>query len=312
MNISTFGSRVAARIFPFLVCIALAACAPKGPKYGVAVIPGGVPLTPEHTLSPGDEFEIRFPFSPEFNDRTVVGQDGRVSLQRIGEVVVGGLTVPEATARLKERFAKTVRYPELSLTIRAYAPEVVYVDGWVNRVGLLRSEMPLTLARALSRAGGMKPGARTDDILILRRDRDGNVRPVSAALGGFAGAGRPDQDPMLKSFDVVYVPKGPIAEVGEFVNSYVKTIPFSVSYGWARRRPPARSCRRESSTHRRRRGPRQWRRLKRAASREASTRARTAASRRQVSPSSRPSQRSGRKRRWKAATATCVFAAETQ
>lgn len=230
MNFSTFGSRVAARIFPFLVCIALAACAPKGPKYGVAVIPGGVPLTPEHTLSPGDEFEIRFPFSPEFNDRTVVGQDGRVSLQRIGEVVVGGLTVPEATARLKERFAKTVRYPELSLTIRAYAPEVVYVDGWVNRVGLLRSEMPLTLARALSRAGGMKPGARTDDILILRRDRDGNVRPVSAALGGFAGAGRPDQDPMLKSFDVVYVPKGPIAEVGEFVNSYVKTIPFSVSY----------------------------------------------------------------------------------
>jgi protein involved in polysaccharide export with SLBB domain len=229
MKISIFRSRVAARAFVVLVCIALAACAPKEPKYGAGVIAGGAPLAPEHTLSPGDEFEIRFPFSPEFNDRAVVGQDGRVSLQRIGEVVVGGLTVPEATARLKERFAKTVRYPELSLTIRAYAPEVVYVDGWVNRAGLLRSEMPLTLARALSRAGGMKPGARTDDILILRRDPEGNVRPVSAALGGFAGAGRPDQDPMLKSFDVVYVPRGPIAVVGEFVNSYVKTMPFSVS-----------------------------------------------------------------------------------
>ena len=222
----------------FIVClgvaVALAACAPRIPKYdasaGPAAIPGGMPLTAEHTLSPGDEFEVRFAFSPELNDRAVVGQDGRIALQRIGEVVVGGLTVPEATARLRQRYGREIRDPELSLTIRSYAPEVVYVDGWVNRVGLIRSTMPLTLARALAQAGGMKSGARTEDILILRRDNEGNVRPASAALGGLAGAGRPDQDPMLKSFDVVYVPKGPIAEFGEFVNNYVKNLPFSASY----------------------------------------------------------------------------------
>ena len=212
----------------------LAACGPSGPRLASLetgeAVPGGVPLTAEHTLSAGDQFEIRFPFSPEENDRVTVGMDGTVAPKLVGTVQVGGLTVAEATARLKERYAGRLKSPELSIVMRRYAPEMVYVDGWVGRPGLIRSDIPLTLSRALARAGGMKTGAKTGDILIMRHDPNGGVYTYSAAapVGGYGGYGA--EDPLLKSFDVVYVPQTPIAAVAEFAKQYYTNLPFSATF----------------------------------------------------------------------------------
>jgi polysaccharide export outer membrane protein len=180
---------------------------------------------PEHTLSPGDVFEIRFAFSPDLNDRVTVGEDGTVSPKFVGSVIVGGLSVPEATARLKPLYAKRIRDPELSLTVRLYAPEVFWVDGDVARPGIIRSALPLTLQRAVTQAGGAKPGAATGDILVIRRDETGAVRAYQAALAPLPGS----TDPLLKSFDVIYVPKTVIGSVNDFLATYAKGLPFSTS-----------------------------------------------------------------------------------
>jgi protein involved in polysaccharide export with SLBB domain len=215
------------------LALMLAACAPSGPKLaglapGGAIVEGGVPIAPEHTLSAGDQFEIRLPFAADYNDRLTVGMDGTVAPKGIGSVQVGGLTVAEAAARLKERYAKLLKGPELSITMRRFEPELVYVDGWVAKPGLIRSEVPLTVARALAQAGGMKTGAKTGAILILRHDSDGGVHPYEVALGSYAGAGA--EDPLLKSFDVVYVPQSPIAAVADFAKQYYANVPFSASF----------------------------------------------------------------------------------
>ena len=180
---------------------------------------------PEHTLSPGDVFEIRFAFSPDLNDRVTVGEDGTVSPKFVGSVIVSGLSVPEATARLKPLYAKRIRDPELSLTVRLYAPEVFWVDGDVARPGIIRSALPLTLQRAVTQAGGAKPGAATGDILVIRRDETGAVRAYQAALAPLPGS----TDPLLKSFDVIYVPKTVIGSVNDFLATYAKGLPFSTS-----------------------------------------------------------------------------------
>lgn len=224
------------------LALLLAACAPAGPRLGdlapsgaLDVPGGGVPLAPEHTLSAGDEFEIRLPFDPEHNDRVTVAMDGTVAPKAIGTVAVGGLTIPEAAGRLKAAYARVLKAPQLSLTMRRYAPEVFYVDGWVRHPGLVRSDVPLTVARAVAQAGGMKTGAKTSDILILRHDADGTVHTYSAALGNFAGAGA--EDPLLKSFDVVYVPQTPIEAVADFARQYYTKVPFSASYNLTPQQP---------------------------------------------------------------------------
>ncbi len=212
-----------------LLLAPLGGCAPAAPDLaGPGVFPGGVPVTAEHVLAPNDELEIRFPFYPDLNDRVVVGPDGRLSLQLINTVAVGGLTVGQATKLLNERYAKAIRDPQATITLRAYAPQEVFVNGWVNNPGLVRSDVPLTVSRALAQAGGAKSGAHTDDILILRRSADGKLYYYQVALGNFAGAG--GEDPLLKSYDVVYVPQTIFASLQDFLTNYVKNVPFYFEY----------------------------------------------------------------------------------
>jgi polysaccharide biosynthesis/export protein len=207
----------------------VAACAPSAPNLtGPEVVAGGVPLTSEHVLSPGDEFELRFPFYPDLNDRVTIGPDGRLSLQLINTAALGGLTVAEATKLLNERYAKVIREPQATITVRAYAPQQIYVDGWVANPGLVRSDMPLTVSRAIAQAGGTKSGAQTGGILVLRRTPDGVVHYYQVAQGNYGGAG--GEDPLLSSYDVVYVPKNLFGSIQDFLANYVKNIPFYVSY----------------------------------------------------------------------------------
>jgi len=213
-----------------LVLGSLAACTPAAPKLTAEAVPGGVPLTSEHVLAPGDEFEVRFPFFPDLNDRVIIGPDGRLSLQLINTVAVGGLTVAEATKRLNERYARVIHDPQVSVTMRTYAPEEIFVDGWVANPGLVRSDVPLTVSRAVAQAGGTKTGAHTDAILVLRRTPDGIVHYYQIALGNYAGAGVSTEDPLLSSYDVVYVPQGVLGSISDFLANYVKNVPFYVNY----------------------------------------------------------------------------------
>jgi protein involved in polysaccharide export with SLBB domain len=231
-------------LLAMLLVALLAGCgagAPSGPMLGpggippAGVIAGGVPLVPEHTLSPNDQIEIRFPFDPDFSQKATIGADGYVSPKLVGPVLLGGLTVPQATARLRQAYAAKLHSPELWVTMQSYAPEAVYVDGWVARPGLIRSEVPLTLERAIARAGGAKTGAKTGDILLIRRDAKGRLHTVKVTLGDYGGAG--GQDPLLKSFDIVYVPKTAIAAVTDFIGQYSKNLPFSATFNIIKQSP---------------------------------------------------------------------------
>lgn len=213
-----------------MALLLLTACTPAAPTLTAQAVAGGVPLTGEHVLAPGDEFEIRFPFYPDLNDRVTIGPDGRLSLQLINAVAVGGLTVAEATKLLNERYAKVIRDPQATLTVRTYAPEEIFVDGWVANPGLVRSDVPLTVSRAIAQAGGTKSGAHTDAILVLRRTPDGIVHYYQVALGNYAGAGGGAQDPVLSSYDVVYVPQNLFGSINEFLANYLKNVPFYASY----------------------------------------------------------------------------------
>jgi len=207
----------------------VAACVPSASNLsGPGVVAGGVPLSSEHVLSPGDEFELRFPFYPDLNDRVTIGPDGRLSLQLINTAALGGLTVAEATKLLNERYAKVIREPQATITVRAYAPQQIFVDGWVTNPGLVRSDVPLTVSRAIAQAGGTKTGAHMDAILVLRRTPDGIVHYYQVAQGHYGGAN--GEDPLLSSYDVVYVPKNLFGSINDFLANYVKNIPFYVSY----------------------------------------------------------------------------------
>jgi protein involved in polysaccharide export with SLBB domain len=204
-------------------------CTPSAPRLeGPGIFPGGVPVTAEHVLAPNDELEVRFPFYADLNDRVLVGPDGRVSMQLINTVAVGGLTIEAATKAINARYAEVIKEPQATITLRTYAPQQVFVDGWVSNPGLVRSDVPLTVSRAVAQAGGAKSGAQTDHVLVLRRSADNKVFYYQVALGNYGGAAA--EDPLLMSYDVVYVPQTLFASVQDFLVNYVKNVPFYFQY----------------------------------------------------------------------------------
>ena len=140
-----------------------------------------------------------------------------------GEDTAPIITIPKG-------FAKVIRDPQATITLRAYAPQQIFVDGWVTNPGLVRSDVPLTVSRALAQAGGTKSGAHTDAILVLRRTADNKIHYYQVALGNYAGAGFSAEDPLLSSYDVVYVPQTIFASLQDFLVNYVKNVPFYVNY----------------------------------------------------------------------------------
>jgi hypothetical protein len=181
-------------------------------------------------IGPGDEFELRFPFYPDLNDRITVGPDGRVSLQLVNTVAIGGLTVSEATRLLNERYARVIRDPQATVTIRAFAPQEIFVDGWVANPGLVRSDVPL------DRVARDRPGRRRQIGRAYRRHPGAAPHPRwrHTLLSGRAGKLRRrrhfGRGSLAQYLRRRLCSAEHIGTIGDFLANYVKNVPFYANY----------------------------------------------------------------------------------
>jgi len=65
---------------------------------------------------------------------------------------------------------------------------------------------------------------------VLRRTPDGVVQYYQVGLGHYGGAGAGAEDPLLNTYDVVYVPQGVLGSISDFLANYLKNVPFYVTY----------------------------------------------------------------------------------
>jgi len=226
----------------------------------------GVRGNREYLLQPGDEFDVKFPYQPQLNEAVRVRPDGKVQLQMIGTVQVEGASPEELRATLRERYARWLRNPELSVIVRSFgtqnvriggsggtvgragladlkptlvvrnfqAPQV-FVGGEVARPGVLAFRPGLSLLQAVVEAGGQLPSGDARQLLVLRRSSGAAAGGAAAQDGvqviraGFDAARlrQPDRDVMLQPFDIVLLPKSDPATLADTLNQYVfNLVPF--------------------------------------------------------------------------------------
>ncbi|MEI6562931.1 MAG: polysaccharide biosynthesis/export family protein [bacterium] len=68
-------------------------------------------------LAADQQVSVKFVNLPELNEIQIVRPDGRITLPYIGDVVVSGMTVEDLTKELKSRYSKTLKSPELYVTV---------------------------------------------------------------------------------------------------------------------------------------------------------------------------------------------------
>ena len=157
-----------------------------------------------YTLGPGDQLLIEiFGFSEASYSKTV-SPEGSISISQIGQVQVGGLTIKEASEKIRK--ALVSKYSTLgggttvSITLRQFRTIQVNIVGEVGTPGTYRISPFSTVLNALHAAGGVTDAGTLRKIKVIR---GGETRLVD--VYGYLLEGRSDSDMVLKEGDVVLV-----------------------------------------------------------------------------------------------------------
>lgn len=184
---------------------------------------------PEYVLHRGDEISIKVFGRPELEDTVIVRPDGRISSMLVDDVMAAGLTTAQLDEALTQRYTTFFRDPEVTVVVRTFAAERVFVGGEVGTPGMLPLSGEMTVLSAIVQAGGFKRTARPDSVIVLH---NAGGRAVAEKLN-LKVTGRGVADKVLQPFDVVFVPMSRIAKVDTFVDQFIRQlIPITVTTGF--------------------------------------------------------------------------------
>jgi polysaccharide biosynthesis/export protein len=184
---------------------------------------------PEYRIQPGDQLDIKFYFSPELNEQLTVRPDGKISLQLVRDVDAAGLTPNELTDRLTKLFQKDLIKPEIAVIVRSFSGYRVFVDGEINKPGLITFVGAMTVTQALSQAGGVRDTANSGSVVLIRREPGAKPLIMTVNVDKVFDGTDLSEDIPLQPSDIVYVPKSGIANVNQWVDQYLrKNIPIPV------------------------------------------------------------------------------------
>jgi protein involved in polysaccharide export with SLBB domain len=190
-----------------------------------------------YRINRGDELDLRFIYTAELNTKALVRSDGRISLPLIGELIVEGRTVEELTTHVATLLASQVKRTELTINVTRADPLRIFVGGEVVRPGMQALTGPMTALQAVMAAEGIKDTGLPSNALVLRRNAQGGHDAISLNLDALMTGRQLDGDVALQAFDIVVVPRSGIADLGRWVDLYIRRVlpvSFGISYSFNR------------------------------------------------------------------------------
>jgi protein involved in polysaccharide export with SLBB domain len=190
------------------------------------------PRTPaEYNIQQGDQLDVKFYFNPELNESVSVRPDGRISLQLIGDITARGLTSTQLGSAIAKAYSQELRQPEVTVIVKSFANQQVYVGGEVEREGPVDLSGGLNAFQAVIRAGGFKETAKPEAAILIRKGPDG--RPLVYRIDLEEAVDQPFKaEVQLQPFDIVYVPKTFIAEADKFIDQYIQKLTLFRGWGF--------------------------------------------------------------------------------
>jgi polysaccharide biosynthesis/export protein len=131
----------------------------------------------------------------------IVSNTGQLTFPYAGPVTAAGMTVQELEDVLVRRLSRVFKEPQLSVRVTAFRSKRAYIEGEVRTPGLMVfTDIPMTLAEALNRAGGFTANG---DRSFVTLTRDGKTTTLDLVALNDAGID-PTRIP-LKNGDLVMV-----------------------------------------------------------------------------------------------------------
>jgi protein involved in polysaccharide export with SLBB domain len=169
-------------------------------------------VPPDYLVKPGDEVVVTIWGSVDADLRLVVDRSGRITVPRVGPVLVAGVRYADLPASISQRVAQVFRNFQLSVALGQLRGQRIYVTGFVARPGAYAVGSLGTVVQALMRAGGPAAAGSFRHIELRR----GKERVATLDLYEFLISGDRSADRVLHADDVIHVgPVGPqVALIG--------------------------------------------------------------------------------------------------
>lgn len=114
-----------------------------------------------------------------------VGTDGRVSLRNIGDVYVVGMTLTQLADYLKKLYSTVFDKPIVITSLVQSNSRQYTMMGQVKSPGLFHLDYPITVVKAVAKAGGLTEWANSE-VTIIRQQNEpmGKEGPAKGAQKG--------------------------------------------------------------------------------------------------------------------------------
>ena len=163
--------------------------------------------TPDnYVLGNGDQIEIDVLGEPDLSRTVTIKPDGIISLPLINQVKVMGKTVSQLEAELVRMYSKYLKAPTVSVLVRQFRVNPIYVMGEVSKPGRYDLTYEMTFLDALTLAGGATGKANLDGAQIVRVE-NGKSKAIPIKANQVIQGKEATQNLKLQSGDLIYVPQ---------------------------------------------------------------------------------------------------------
>jgi polysaccharide export outer membrane protein len=136
----------------------------------------------------------------------IIPPSGRISLALIpGGVFVNGKTVDEVAEAIKKSYDEYIIDPQVSVSLDKASSYRYSVIGDVAQPGIRLMSHRLTVTEALGEAGGVLQTGDRSKVVVLRRQADGNLKPIPVNVSAIYKGRAPDVTYLVPG-DQVLVP----------------------------------------------------------------------------------------------------------
>ena len=186
----------------------------------------------EYYLQPGDNLDIKCFYNPELNENVTIRPDGKISLQLIDEIQAAALTPAQLDELLTKKYSKHLKQSMVAVIVKDFGGQRIYVGGEVNSPQVLEVVGRVNALQAIFDAGGCREDAKLSSVMIVSRGPDNRPLARKVDLQKALEGELPEDDYLLRPFDMVYVPKTNLAKSSQFITQIYEFIPRNVSFGF--------------------------------------------------------------------------------
>ncbi len=155
-----------------------------------------------YILGPGDTIEILFFGDTDLTRTVTIKPDGTIALPLIGEVSAAGNTTSQLAGLLVKLYSKYKKSPSISVAIREFRVDRIYILGQVHRPGEYQIRLGVGILELLASAGGPTSRADLRKSVVIR----GKTETIQLDLLEAFGKNR-SPDVKLMPGDVLYLPE---------------------------------------------------------------------------------------------------------